>query len=148
MKIKKFKKLREFYVTRRTTSQTNASQPDSQLNIHPNMPSTIQVISPHIKQSNSQCSDHNDQTNDQQKEPTVTQLNNNQSNKGLLNGQSNDKTGMLSMPRSRTIRQLSKPLIKAPGEVECGNPNCRAKYASAWRTNPGGGWLCNACGIL
>ncbi|CAG8746427.1 794_t:CDS:2, partial [Acaulospora colombiana] len=35
-----------------------------------------------------------------------------------------------------------------PGDVECNNPHCGTKYASAWRTNPEGGWLCNACGIF
>ncbi|CAG8528696.1 4325_t:CDS:2 [Diversispora eburnea] len=146
----KVRKLREFYSTRRVASQTTVSQPNSQLNVHQNAQPIAQTNAQPTKQPNAQHTDqpdsqHNDQTNEQH-----NNKHNEQPNNGLPNEQSNDKINIPSeMPRS--IRQLSKPLVKAPGDVECGNPNCRTKYASAWRTNPEipeGGWLCNACGIF
>ncbi|CAG8722577.1 8285_t:CDS:2, partial [Acaulospora morrowiae] len=57
-------------------------------------------------------------------------------------------TSIEQSPMIKPIRPLKKPPVKAPGGVECNNPHCRTKYASAWRTNPEGGWLCNACGIF
>ncbi|CAG8710304.1 13723_t:CDS:2 [Dentiscutata erythropus] len=44
--------------------------------------------------------------------------------------------------------RLFKPLVPAPAGCECSNSVCKVRTASAWRRNPAGGWLCNACGIF
>ncbi|CAG8539902.1 12256_t:CDS:2 [Cetraspora pellucida] len=44
--------------------------------------------------------------------------------------------------------RLFKPLLPAPAGCECSNSDCKVRMASAWRKNPEGGWLCNACGIF